>query len=468
MRLCLSFFLFTLSLAAEPLRPNVLIIIGDDCTYNDLPIYGGVNAHTPHLDKLAAEGLTFNRAYLSAAMCQPCRAELYTGQYPQRNGCAWNHSACRPGTQSLPHYLAPAGYRTGIAGKVHVAPKASFPFEDVPGFDANSVRSPTRAHDLAGVREFISREKAQPFCLVVGLTEPHVPWVMGDRTRYPTDQLKLPKNLANTLKTREDFAAYLAEITSMDAQVGELLHELESSGVAEDTLVLFTSEQGSQFPGNKWTCWDTGLHTALIARWPGKVTANSRTDALVQYADILPTLLELASVSTDARLDGSSFAGVLRGTASQHRDYVYAVHNNIPEGPAYPIRSVSDGEWRYIRNLTPGEIFIEKHLMGLLGGATAHNAYWPSWMATAVDDPHTYQLVKRYLHRPAEELYHTAVDPAEMTNLATSQEHQAIKMKLSAALDRWMESQGDPGLAMDTQEAHQAAKRGAHLHPAKP
>jgi N-sulfoglucosamine sulfohydrolase len=243
---------------------------------------------------------------------------------------------------------------------------------------------------------------------------------------------------------------------------------LESSGVAEDTLVLFTSEQGSQFPGNKWTCWDTGLHTALIARWPGKVTANSRTDALVQYADILPTLLELASVSTDARLDGSSFAGVLRGTASQHRDYVYAVHNNIPEGPAYPIRSVSDGEWRYIRNLTPGEIFIEKHLMGLLGGATAHNAYWPSWMATAVDDPRTYQLVKRYLHRPAEELYHTAVDPAEMTNLATSQEHQAIKMKLSAALDRWMESQGDPGLAMDTQEAHQAAKRGAHLHPAKP
>jgi N-sulfoglucosamine sulfohydrolase len=448
-------------------RPNFLLILADDCTFSDLPPYGGQNARTPHLDRLASQGLVFNRAYVSSAMCQPCRAELYTGQFPLRNGCAWNHSACRPGTQSLPQYLAPAGYRTGIAGKVHVLPAESFPFEDVPGFDPNCVRAPTRAHDLAGVKAFITRDKARPFCLVVALAEPHVPWVMGDASRYPPPQLKLPPNLADTPATREDFAKYLAEITYMDGQVGEILATLEEAGLAQDTLVLFSSEQGSQFPGNKWTCWDTGLHTALIARWPGRIAAGRRTDALVQFADVVPTLLEIAGVRADHPFDGSSFAAVLRGETGTHRTFAYATHNNFPEGPAYPVRSITNGEWRYIRNLAPGELYIEKHLMGLAGGATPHNAYWPSWMATASEKPATYRLVKRYLRRPAEELYHTAVDPAEMTNLAGAPEHTAIQKQLADGLDAWLAAQGDPGTPQDTPEAHDAARRGQHLFPAR-
>lgn len=452
--------------AAE--RPNVLILLADDCTFSDLAMYGGRNAKTPNLDRLAGEGLVFERAYVTSAMCQPCRAELYTGLQPMRNGCAWNHSACRPGTRSLPHHLKAAGYRTGIAGKVHVQPKESFPFEEVPGFDANAVRAPTNAHDMAGVREFIEKDAKQPFCLVVGLTEPHVPWVMGDASSYPPKTLKLPENIADTPKTREDFSRYLAEITYMDGQVGEILGELEASGRAGETLVLFTSEQGSQFPGNKWTCWDTGLHTALVARWPGKVKAGGRTKALVQYADVVPTVLEAAGVAVEQGFDGKSFAAVLRGEREMHREFAYAAHNNIPEGPAYPIRSVTDGEWRYIRNLRPEEIYIEKHLMGLLGGATVHNPYWSSWMATAVDSEKTYGLVKRYLRRPAEELYHTKEDAAEMRNLAELPEHAERKARLSAALDAWLAEQGDPGAALDTVEAHEAAKKGRPMFEAKP
>jgi len=106
-------------------RPNFLIALADDCTHNDLPLYGGRNAHAPNIDALARQGLTFNRAYLCMAMCQPCRAELYTGQCPLRNGCAWNHSASRPGTRSLPQHLGKLGYRTGLAGKVHLPCAAS-------------------------------------------------------------------------------------------------------------------------------------------------------------------------------------------------------------------------------------------------------------------------------------------------------------------------------------------------------
>lgn len=465
MRSFLSLLLLLLGGSLSQARtPNILIILADDCTFSDLPLYGGQNARTPNLDRLASEGLTFNKAYVSSAMCQPCRAELYTGQFPMRNGCAWNHSASRPGTRSLPHHLAPAGYRTGIAGKVHVLPEDCYPFENVPGFDPNCVRSPTQPHDLTGIRDFISRDPNHPFCLVIGLTEPHVPWVMGDASQYPPRQLILPPNIADTPKTRQDFAAYLAEITYMDSQVGEILAVLDETGVADHTLVLFSSEQGSQFPGNKWTCWDTGLHTALIARWPGTIAPGNRTDAIIQFADVVPTLLDLIGVHSDHPFDGTSFAPVLRGEKTTHRDYAYGAHNHIPEGPAYPVRTITDGQWRYIRNLTPEELYIEKHLMGLMGGATAHNPYWSSWMATSWDNPRTYHLVKRYMRRPAEELYHTAADPAEMTNLAGYDDHAAIQAKLSAELDRWLAAQGDPGPPQDTHEAHQAAKRGEHLY----
>lgn len=445
-------------------RPNVLIVMADDCTHNDLPLYGGANAKTPHIDRLASQGLTFNRAYLSSAMCQPCRAELYSGLYPMGNGCAWNHSASRPDITSMPQQLGALGYRVGLAGKVHVRPDSAFPFEQVGGFDPNCVRNPTRPHQLRPLQEFIGRDADQPFCLVVALVEPHVPWVMGDASQYPPQDIQLPPNLADTPRTRNDYSRYLAEITYMDGQVGEILQALEDSQLAGDTLVLFTSEQGAQFPGCKWTNWDTGLHTALVVRWPGRVPAGERTDALVQYADVLPTLIDAAGGKPEQRLDGRSFLPVLLGQRTEHRQYVYGMHNNLPEGPAYPIRTVSDGRYRYIRNLTPDEIYIEKHLMGIAGDGSLNNPYWATWVRQSWTNRHTYQLVKRYMRRPAEELYHTAADPYELQNLAGSDEHADVQARLSAELDRWLQAQGDPGAAQDTDEALQAARQGRHRY----
>ncbi len=441
--------------------------MADDCTHNDLPIYGGQNAATPNIDRLASDGLVFNRAYLASAMCQPCRAELYTGLYPMRNGCAWNHSASRPDVTSMPHHLKPLGYRVGLAGKVHVKPEKVFPFEKIGGFDPNCVRNPTRPHDTESIRRFMAGD--DPFCLVIALVEPHVPWVMGDESKYAPKKVKLPPNIADTPRTREDFSRYLAEITYMDGQVGEILEVLDQSGRADDTIVLFTSEQGSQFPGCKWTNWDTGLHTALIARWPGKVARAKRTDALVQYADVLPTLIEAAGGKPSRRaFDGTSFLPVLLGDKSTHREFVYGMHNNIPEGPAYPIRTISDGQYRYIRNLSPDEIYIEKHLMGWSGQCKLNNPYWSTWIREAWTNPHTYDMVKRYMHRPAEQLYNTAEDPYEMTNLAADPAFSAVKEVLRTELDRWMRAQGDPGAPQDTHQAIQAARRGAHMYGTAP
>ena len=146
--------------AAAGAKPNFLLIIADDCTYNDLPLYGGQNARTPNIQRLASEGLTFNRAYLSSSMCQPCRAELYSGLYPLGNGCSWNHSGCRPGITGMPQALGKLGYRVGLAGKRHIRPEKVFPFEKIEGLiqllgqqtvDANNQAAAQRAAIMCGI-----------------------------------------------------------------------------------------------------------------------------------------------------------------------------------------------------------------------------------------------------------------------------------------------------------------------------
>ena len=437
--------------------PDILLIIGDDATHSDLPLYGGTNARTPHLDRLAAEGLTFDRAYVGMSMCVPCRTELYTGLYPLHSGVCWNHAPARKGVRSVAHRLGDLGYRVGLTGKHHVAPASVFPFERVEGFEPDCVAK-TAGHDVAGIKAFMTRNAAGPFCLVIGLVAPHAPWTAGDPSAFDPKALKLPPYLADTPETRSDYAHYLAELELADRQVGDILKALEETGRAGRTLVIFTSEQGAQFPGCKWTNWEQGLRTGFVVRWPGKVRAGARTAAMIQYADVLPTLVEIAGGDPAAMgFDGSSFLPVLLGKSDTHRTYAYAMHDNVPEGPPYPIRSVRDAEYRYIRNLTPDAVYIERHVMGKV----EHTTYWPTWMAASSDDARIRALTTRYLRRPAEELYRLADDPWEMTNLAGDPAHAEAKRRLSAELDRWLAEQKDPGAALDTAEAFEAAKRGS-------
>lgn len=440
------------------MKPNILMMIADDATYNDLSLYGGQNVETPNIDRLAREGLVFNRAYLPMAMCNPCRTALYTGLHPVRNGSCWNHSAARPGTKSLPHHLGDLGYRVGLCGKKHVGPHTCFPFENVPGIEGGCVH-PNPEFGVEGIRAFIGRHSDAPFCLVVGLFEPHAPWTLGDPGHFDLDALALPPYMADTPETRSDYAKYLAEIEVLDREVGDILAALAQSGRAGDTMVIFTSEQGAQFPGCKWTNWNTGVHTGFVVRWPGRVSPG-HTDAIIQYEDVTPTLIDAAAGDPQAMdFDGSSFLPVLLGDEDAHREHAYFMHNNIPEGPPYPIRAVTDGTYHYIRNLTPEAIYIEKHLMGV----NKWHQYWPTWVAAATFDEHTRFVVNRYMHRPAEQLYRMDDDPCEMTNLADDPPHASAKDRLSAELDRWMAQQGDPGAEIDTEAHWQASKQGRHF-----
>ncbi|WP_163326062.1 sulfatase family protein [Draconibacterium mangrovi] len=451
------FFVSVLHTNAEQ-KPNILIIMADDCTHSDLPLYGGQNVKTPHIDQLASQGMTFNNAYVTMSMCVPCRAELYTGLQPVSSGVCWNHAIARTGTQSIVQYLGELDYRVGIAGKVHADPRSVYPFEMVEGVEGNCV-SQTAQYDAAGLKEFMARDEEQPFCLVTALVVPHIPWTVGDPSHFNPKELKLPPYLADNKETRTEFAKYLAEVEVLDQQIGETLALLDELNIADNTIVIFTSEQGAQLPFCKWTNWNNGVHTGFVVRWPGKVESGVRTDALIQYNDVLPTLLDALGSTTKAEFDGSSILPVLLGEKDTHREYAYFMHNNVPEGPAYPIRSVSDGKYHYIRNLSPENLYIERHLMARM----PLNKYWPSWIFDASDDPEILDLVTRYQKRPAEELYNLVDDPDEMKNLSNQKEVSGIQKKLSKELDKWLKEQGDPGAGLDTYEELQNARKGNHF-----
>ncbi|MEJ5260511.1 MAG: sulfatase [Anaerohalosphaeraceae bacterium] len=442
--------------ADNPRKPNILMILADDATYNDFPLYGGVNVRTPRIDRLAAEGMTFSKAYLSMAICVPCRTELYTGLYPMRSGCCWNHAPARIGTRSICHFLRDLGYRVGLTGKLHVSPRSCFPFDKVEGFEDNCVAE-TADYNCRGIRAYMEADKSQPFCLIVGLVLPHAVWTVGDANHFDPEKLKLPANLADTPQTRQDYASYLAEIEVLDQQVGDILDTLEQTGQADNTLVLFSTEQGSQFPGCKWTNYECGLHTGITLRWPGVVKPGVRTEAMIQYADILPTLIEAAGGTVPTgQFDGTSFLEVLTGKKDGHRRYTYGMHNNIPEGGAYPIRSARDSRYRYIRNLLPERVHIQRYVMGPIGNKHTH--YWSSWMLAAVEDEKAYQLVSRYLKRPGEELYDSNNDPYELNNLADNPQYADVKRRLSEELDQWMKEQSDPGAVLDTLQRYNQAR----------
>ncbi len=428
-------------------RPNVLLIVSDDQNAADLGAYGNAHVATPTLDALARAGTSFDRAYTPEAMCTPSRSSLYTGLDPVRHGAHRNHAYVRDGVQSIPHHFGALGYRVALAGKSHVGPAEAFPFELLPGSRIGPAQTRIDGQ-LDAIAEVIS-DTSRPFFLVVADSRPHS--VAGETGGWPEPLLydpadvALPPYLVDTHETRVERAGYYDLITELDGLVARVLGDLERSGRAHDTIVVFLSDHGAGFPFEKWTNYDAGLRVPLIVRWPGRIAAGARSDALVSVVDLLPTLLDLAGAPPVDDLDGRSFADVLRGRASQHRDLVFGLHTNIGilNGGLYPIRSVRGARWSYLRNLNPDGVFTNNI-------TEEGQAGWESWVERAASDAHAAERVGSYQHRPPEELYDRDRDPFEMTNLASDPASLDVLLRLRAEVDGWMQSQGDRGIAEET------------------
>lgn len=441
------------SAAQDASRPNFVVLLADDLTYRDIGCYGG-QARTPNLDRLAAEGMRFTSCFQAAPMCSPTRHCLYTGLYPVKSGAYPNHAFAKPGTKSIVHALAPAGYRVALSGKSHVAPDEVFPFE---------YSKVAGGPDFAAIERLMSecRRSGTPFCLFVCPGEPHDPWSGGDPKRYPEADLALPPYLVDTPETRNAYSRYLAEVTVFDERVGQTLALLAKHGLAANTVVLALSEHGSSLPFAKWTLYDSGIQSACLVRWPGKVASGAVSDALVEYVDVVPTLLEAAGVPAPAQLDGRSFLPVLLGRATQHKQHVFALQTTrgtFHGADHYGIRAVRSARYKYIRNLTPEVTFVYPQL----SSAVVRSWYDQAKRETDAGTPGpAAEHVRRFEHRPAEELYDLTRDPYEWTNLAAEPALAEVKAGLRRELEGWMAAQGDEGQATELAAREHMLERGA-------
>jgi N-sulfoglucosamine sulfohydrolase len=410
---CLIAFAFAFGLvalrAAEPKRPNLVIFLSDDHSLLDSSVYGSKDVKTPNMERLAAAGLTFDRAFVASPSCAPSRAAMLTGLMPARNGAEPNHSKPRPELKKLPAYLHDLGYEVVAFGKVsHYQHTKDY------GFDYFA--HDTYHDDVAisvGVEWLRARKSTKPLCIFYGTNWPHVPWPK-DGEGYQPAAVRVPENHVDTPRTREARARYYAAIARMDAELGQV-YDAAREVLGPETFFLHTSDHGAQWPFSKWSCYDSGIRTPMIAVWPGKIPAGKRTDAMVSWVDILPTLVDLAGGPAPTGLDGRSFAGVLQARTQEHRDRIFTTHSGDGRMNVYPIRSVRTADWKYIRNLHP-EFYYSTHVD--LAQAEDGGAYFGSWVAKAKSDPAAAKILQRYHERPSEELYDLRRDPLEQRNLA--------------------------------------------------
>lgn len=429
------------TLAVSP--PNLVVFLADDHGYRDSPLYGATDVRTPNMVRIAKDGLTFDGAFVASPACAPSRASLLTGLYPVRHGAMANQTAPRADIKKLPAYLKERGYEVVAIGKIgHYGQTADYGFDHFEHMGYADRQAVPAA--LAWLR---ARKSTKPLAFFVGTNWPHVPWPVKDPS-YDLARINLPPTQVDTPLTRRARARYYTAVTKTDAELGQV-YDLSREILGANTLFLTSSDHGSQFPFGKWNLYEAGIHTTMIATWPGVIAPGRRTGAMVSWVDVLPTLVDVAGGKPDPNWDGESFAKVLRGEASKLHDAVFATHSRDGGMNVYPSRATRMDDWKYIRNLDPSLTFTSH--VDKAKPPQGQVAYWPSWAAST--KPEDVAKVERYHHRPAEELYDLKADPYEMRNLAGDPAQAARLTKMRAELDAWMKREGDKGLASEPKAA---------------
>jgi arylsulfatase A-like enzyme len=410
-------------------RPNFVILIADDMAWDDCGAYCNRHVRTPNLDRLAREGLRFDRAFLTTSSCSPSRASILTGRYPHATGAPELHQPLPLEQRMLTEALRDAGYYTAAAGKWHLGNAAKVKFNEV-----REGGPPSGATFwLPTLRE---RPKDRPFFLWLAALDPHRPYRQAPvpQPHTPADAV-VPPFLPDTDVVRQDLADYYDEISRFDTNVGLVLDELKAQHLELDTFVLCLSDNGRPFPRCKTTLYDDGIRTPFIVRFPGRVKPGTVTGSLVSSVDIAPTVLELAGVKAPPTFQGQSFAHVLTNPGAKAREFAYAEHN-WHDYRAFE-RGVRSERYTYIRNWLPE----------LPGTPPADAVSSPTFqqMRTLWDQGKLNEGQRSCFVTPRqpEELYDVQQDPHSFHNLARDPKHRDVLERMRKALDAWQQETGD-------------------------
>ncbi len=341
------------------------------------------------------------------------------------------------------------GYRVATFGKVAHG-RRKFPGADFASFKPREMHK-----DVA--KYFDENPVDGPVCLFVGDRRPHVPWT--EQMDYDPDAITLPSWLVDTPQTRQHWARYYTDITGMDAEMNRIW-QLARQNLGDDFIFVFTSDHGGQWPRGKWNLYDSGTRIPLVVAWPNHIQSGTRTNAMVSWVDIIPTLIDLAGGTVPADIDGRSFADVLLGKSNNHRSKIFTTHTGDGQMNIFPIRSVRIGPYKFIHNLRP-DAYHTNHSDRLRKDGAG--AYWDSWDEAAKTDPKAAETIKQYYTRSEFELFDLDGDPNERVNLADRPEHQTTLNMMKKEIAAWAQQQGDE--LKPHQTPHSTAKPLPNLKP---
>ena len=496
-------------------RPNILFCFADDwgryasayAKVDGKPSPNDV-VKTPHIDRVAREGVLFRHAFVNAPSCTPCRSALLSGRYFFNTGrgailvgAVWDSKI-----PSWPLLLKDSGYHIGETYKVwspgtpNDAPfgAGAFGYEQAGGqynnFSENVTKMVREGTPLDDAKQKLyaevtgnfdaflaARPKDQPFCYWFGPTLVHRLWEQGSGQALwgiEPDSLqgKLPKFLPDVPEVREDFADYLGEIQGFDAGVGLLLKKLEEIGELDKTLVVISGDHGAPgFPGGKCNLYDFGLGVTLAVRWPGQPQGRV-VDDLVNLMDLAPTFLEAGGVKAPPGMNGRSLVGILKSEKSGQVDPSRTwnisgrerhVGSAREENRPYPQRCLRTKDYLYIRNFAPdrwpmGSPLAVTETSAPDTDALANNTRvafadmdaspTKAWLVAHRNDPQwNWHYDYAFAKRPAEELYDLRSDPDQTENVADDAAYAATKKELSERLLKTLTEVGDPRVTGDGQ-----------------
>jgi len=426
-----------------PIPDNVLLITADDVGWKDMGCYGNAEIATPNIDRLANEGVRFDNAFVTSSSCSPSRATLITGQYPHTNGVdglptSHPEKSLPKGYRTLPSMLRDscfdasfdACYNTAIEGKWHVAP-----FDHPSHYGYNQRLSNILEQEIKNserTRAFIQANADKRFYLEVNYMNTHrnMKGEFEFDPDFPVDpeQIAVPEywHLPDWPEIRIEVAKFYSQAMRMDFMIGEVLDKLDELGIAEDTMVIFLSDNGPPFPGCKMTCYDRGTATPLLIRWPRVIQPGSSVSHQISVVDIMPTILEAAGILLPDDLQGSSFLPLLTDPGSGPiRD---AVFTEMTWHVFYlPTRAIRCNGWKYIRNLSEDPVGLDQ----------CEDMEWAQRLAELPDQPWTRPRIP-------EELYHLESDPNEQNNLIDNPDHWEVLADMRSRLDQHMRETKDP------------------------
>jgi N-sulfoglucosamine sulfohydrolase len=446
----------------EKAKPNIVLIVSDDHGLDALGCYGNPVVQTPHMDRLAAEGVRFSNAFCTTASCSPSRSVILSGKHNHANGTyglehTFHHFSSFENIKSLPVYLSEAGYRTARVGKYHVAPEKVFRFETVLSVGAaNNMqalgRSPVEMAEKC--KALIAAEDDRPFFLYFCMDDPHRglpfdtwpgPNPFGNRTqgypgvkavKYAAKDVIVPPFLPDTPECRAEIAEYYQSVSRADQGIGRLIEILQNERKYESTIVIYISDNGIAFPGAKTTLYDSGMRLPCIVKIPWLKQQGVVNHAMISWVDITPTILDFAGVSNDTlSFDGRSFKPVLYGDV-QSREEIYASHTFHEVTMYYPMRVVRTRKYKLIWNI-------------------AHKLEFPfardlwessTWQSVIRNDKDTYagRPIDAFINRPEFELYDLEADPAELNNIAADPQQAKTVVLLQKKLQKFQEDTNDP------------------------